>query len=138
MGKIQFGSEVYTWFMQRPGEGCANKLDDKFTGGCRAATACVPSKRFSDDMLGSSRLAAIHEFGGNMRGSFDPMTTGWTADVGLIAALNKWQHLVNHIHYKDYSGNGAEPWSQMGTGKLDFHKIIQRLTRWITIEFRIL
>ncbi|MBJ6941985.1 sugar phosphate isomerase/epimerase family protein, partial [Vibrio cholerae] len=44
--------------------------------------------------------------------SLDPKVTGWTPDVGhiirggmdVIATLNKWQHLVNHIHYKDYSG----------------------------------
>jgi inosose dehydratase len=67
--------------------------------------------------------------------SLDPSVTGWTPDVGhiirggmdVIATLNKWQHLVNHIHYKDYSGNGPEPWSQMGTGKLDFH----RITEWL-------
>ena len=27
MGKIQFGSEVYTWFMQGTGKGYDNKLD---------------------------------------------------------------------------------------------------------------
>jgi inosose dehydratase len=67
--------------------------------------------------------------------SLDPKVTGWTPDVGhiarggmdVIATLNKWQHLVNHIHYKDFSGNGPEPWAQMGTGKLDFH----RITEWL-------
>jgi inosose dehydratase len=67
--------------------------------------------------------------------SLDPSVTGWTPDVGhiirggmdVIATLNKWQHLVNHIHYKDFSGNGPEPWAQMGTGKLDFH----RITEWL-------
>ena len=67
--------------------------------------------------------------------SLDPSVTGWTPDVGhiarggmdVIATLNKWQHLVNHIHYKDYSGNGPEPWAQMGTGKIDFH----RITEWL-------
>lgn len=67
--------------------------------------------------------------------SLDPSVTGWTPDVGhiirggmdVIETLNKWQHLVNHIHYKDFSGNGPEPWSQMGTGKLDFH----RITEWL-------
>ena len=61
--------------------------------------------------------------------SLDPSVTGWTPDVGhiirggmdVIETMNKWQHLVNHIHFKDYSGNGPEPWAQMGTGKLDFH-----------------
>jgi inosose dehydratase len=79
--------------------------------------------------------------------SLDPSVTGWTPDVGhiirggmdVIATLNKWQHLVNHIHYKDFSGNGPEPWAQMGTGKLDFHKITEWLTArkyegWIICE----
>ena len=79
--------------------------------------------------------------------SLDPKVTGWTPDVGhiirggmdVIATLNKWQHLVNHIHYKDFSGNGAEPWAQMGTGKLDFHKITEWLVArnysgWIICE----
>ncbi len=70
--------------------------------------------------------------------SLDPAVTGWTPDVGhiirggmdVIETLNKWQHLVNHIHYKDFSGNGPEPWAKMGTGKLDFHKI----TEWLTLR----
>jgi len=70
--------------------------------------------------------------------SLDPSVTGWTPDVGhiirggmdVIETMNKWQHLVNHIHYKDFSGNGPEPWAQMGTGKLDFHKI----TEWLTLR----
>ncbi|MEM7699544.1 MAG: sugar phosphate isomerase/epimerase [Verrucomicrobiota bacterium] len=79
--------------------------------------------------------------------SLDPAVTGWTPDVGhiirggmdVIETLNKWQHLVNHIHYKDFSGNGPEPWAQMGSGKLDFHKITEWLTSrnyegWIICE----
>lgn len=79
--------------------------------------------------------------------SLDPKVTGWTPDVGhiirggmdVIATLNKWAHLVNHIHYKDFSGNGPEPWAQMGTGKLDFHKITEWLVSrnysgWIVCE----
>ena len=70
--------------------------------------------------------------------SLDPSVTGWTPDVGhiirggmdVIETLNKWQHLVNHIHYKDYNGMGPEPWAQMGTGHLDFHKI----TEWLTLR----
>ena len=46
--------------------------------------------------------------------SLDPAATGWTPDVGhiirggmdIIGTMTKWQHLVNHIHYKDFSGNG--------------------------------
>ncbi len=70
--------------------------------------------------------------------SLDPRVTGWTPDVGHIArggmdvieTMTKWGHLVNHIHYKDFSGNGPEPWSKMGTGKLDFHAI----TEWLTVR----
>jgi inosose dehydratase len=70
--------------------------------------------------------------------SLNPAVTGWTPDVGhiirggmdVIETMNKWGHLVNHIHYKDFSGNGAEPWAQMGTGKLDFH----RITEWLTLR----
>ncbi|MEC7638028.1 MAG: sugar phosphate isomerase/epimerase [Verrucomicrobiota bacterium] len=70
--------------------------------------------------------------------SLDPTVTGWTPDVGHIArggmdvidTMTKWGHLVNHIHYKDFSGNGPEPWAQMGSGKLDFHKI----TEWLTLR----
>ncbi len=79
--------------------------------------------------------------------SLDPSVTGWTPDVGhiarggmdVIATLNKWQHLVNHIHYKDFSGNGPEPWAKMGTGKIDFHRITEWLVQhkyqgWIICE----
>ena len=70
--------------------------------------------------------------------SLNPDVTGWTPDVGhiirggmdVIATMTKWGHLVNHIHYKDFSGNGPEPWAQMGTGKLDFH----RITEWLTLR----
>lgn len=70
--------------------------------------------------------------------SLDPSVTGWTPDVGhiirggmdVIDTMTKWGHLVNHIHYKDFSGNGPEPWAKMGTGKLDFHKI----TEWLIVR----
>lgn len=79
--------------------------------------------------------------------SLNPTVTGWTPDVGHIArggmdvitTLTKWGHLVNHIHYKDFSGNGPEPWAKMGSGKLDFHRITEWLTErkydgWIVCE----
>jgi inosose dehydratase len=79
--------------------------------------------------------------------SIDPSLTGWTPDVGhiirggmdVIACLNKWPHMVNHIHFKDFSGNGPEPWAKMGTGKLDFHQITEWLVAhdyqgWIICE----
>lgn len=79
--------------------------------------------------------------------SLDPSVTGWTPDVGhiirggmdVIDTMAKWQHLINHIHYKDFSGNGPEPWAQMGTGKVDFHQITEWLVQrgydgWIVCE----
>ncbi len=79
--------------------------------------------------------------------SLDPTVTGWTPDVGhiirggmnIIETMAKWQHLINHIHYKDFSGNGPEPWAQMGTGKIDFHQITEWLVArdyqgWIVCE----
>jgi inosose dehydratase len=79
--------------------------------------------------------------------SLDPSVTGWTPDVGhiirggmdIIGTMTKWQHLINHMHYKDYSGNGPEPWSQMGEGKVDFQKITEFLVQrnykgWIICE----
>ena len=52
---------------------------------------------------------------------------------------NRVIDLINHMHYKDFSGNGPEPWAKMGTGKLDFHKITEWLTErsyegWIICE----
>jgi inosose dehydratase len=79
--------------------------------------------------------------------SLDPTVTGWTPDVGhiarggmdVVATLTKWGHLVDHIHYKDFSGMGPEPWAKMGTGRIDFHAITEWLvTRnyqgWIICE----
>jgi inosose dehydratase len=79
--------------------------------------------------------------------SLDPEATGWTPDVGhiirggmdVIQTMTKWQHLINHVHYKDFSGNGIEPWAQMGTGKVDFHQITEFLIQrnykgWIVCE----
>ncbi len=65
----------------------------------------------------------------------DPEVTGWTPDVGhvinggmdIMDTLNKWAHLVDHIHYKDWDGVGEEPWALMGTGKIDFVGI----TKWL-------
>ena len=79
--------------------------------------------------------------------SLDPSVTGWTPDVGhiirggmdIIGTMTRWQHLINHVHYKDFSGNGPEPWAQMGEGKVDFHKITEFLVQrdykgWIICE----
>jgi inosose dehydratase len=79
--------------------------------------------------------------------SLDPSVTGWTPDVGhiirggmdIIKTMEHWQHLINHVHYKDFSGNGHEPWAQMGEGKVDFHKITEFLVQrdykgWIVCE----
>ena len=257
MSKIQFGSQVYTWFMQGTGKGYDNKLDhmikiagqagftgiepmvleiaesalgcckywlgdfcdagrlkaaldehnvklaglalvcafdgDQLTPGEEEAVAFTINllKQFPGSMLGTvtlpsgrkndlqrrrlnvarninevskrgtdaglkcsyhpnsppSSLVRTQEDYDVVLSSLDPQVTGWTPDVGHIirggkdvtATLNKWQHLVNHIHYKDFSGNGPEPWAQMGTGKLDFHQITEWLVSrnyegWIICE----
>lgn len=77
----------------------------------------------------------LKHFPGAMLGTVPLPASG----MDVIATVNKWRHLVNHIHYKDFSGNGAEPWAQMGTGKLDFHKITEWLVArnyegWIICE----
>jgi inosose dehydratase len=257
MSKIQFGSQVYTWFMQGTGKGYDNKLDhmikiagqagftgiepmvleisesalgcgkywlgdfcdagrlkaaldehnvklaglalvcafdgDKLTPGEEEAVAFTINllKQFPGAMLGTvtlpsgrkndlqrrrlnvarninevsqrgtdaglkcsyhpnsppSSLVRTQEDYDVVLSSLDPKVTGWTPDVGhiirggmeVIPTLNKWQHLVNHIHFKDFSGNGPEPWAQMGTGKLDFHQITEWLVSrnyegWIICE----
>ncbi|MDR3228682.1 MAG: sugar phosphate isomerase/epimerase [Puniceicoccales bacterium] len=249
--KIQFGAEVYTWFMQAGGKAYANKLDHlaaitakagfdgiepmvishlsddywlgdfkdpsrladtlaanniklaaiSLTCGWReereneqdraaADVALAILKRFPGARLGTVQMPSgrdhIHERRLNLvrnvnavskraadagivcsfhpnspphsairtredydvvLNSLDPEVTGWTPDVGhivrggmnVIETLNHWDYLVNHIHYKDFSGNGPEPWAQMGTGKLDFHQITEWLVRrnytgWIVCE----
>ena len=241
MSKIQFGSEVYTWFMQGGGEGYANRLDHMiqvaanagFTGiepmvlepfdtywlgdfkdparlkdaldahnmqlaglalvcswdqpeetdaeraaadyaidtlqkfpGAKLGTVPLPTDRknlqerrlnlaknvntvsrrakeagldcsFHPNSPPSSIVRTQYDYD-VVLSSLNPTLTGWTPDVGhivrggmdVIETMNKWAHLVNHIHYKDFSGNGPEPWAKMGTGKLDFHKI----TEWLTLR----
>lgn len=63
----------------------------------------------------------------------DAAVTGWTPDVGHIAnggmdpltKMKEWQHLINHVHYKDWDGNPE--WTLMGEGKIDFTGITQWL-----------
>jgi len=63
----------------------------------------------------------------------NPEVTGWTPDVGHIAnggmdpltKMKEWQHLINHVHYKDWDGNPE--WTLMGEGKVDFKAITQWL-----------
>ncbi len=75
----------------------------------------------------------------------DPAVTGWTPDVGHIinggmdplAKMKAYQHLINHVHYKDWDG---EPeFALMGTGKVDLVSITQWLrdidyNGWIICE----
>ncbi|MCP9755576.1 sugar phosphate isomerase/epimerase [Lacihabitans sp. CCS-44] len=71
--------------------------------------------------------------------------TGWTPDVGHIingdmdplAKMKEYQHLINHVHYKDW--NGMPEWTIMGNGKVDLVGITQWLkdinySGWIICE----
>ena len=75
----------------------------------------------------------------------DATVTGWTPDVGHIInggmdpleTMKKWQHLINHVHYKDW--DGQPEFALMGAGKVDFVAITQWLkdinyTGYITCE----
>lgn len=71
--------------------------------------------------------------------------TGWTPDVGHIingemdplAKMKEYQHLINHVHYKDW--NGTPEWTIMGNGKVDLVGITQWLkdinySGWVICE----
>jgi inosose dehydratase len=71
--------------------------------------------------------------------------TGWTPDVGHIinggmdplAKMKEYQHLINHVHYKDW--NGTPEWTIMGNGKVELVGITQWLkdinySGWIICE----
>ena len=66
----------------------------------------------------------------------DSAVTGWTPDVGHIAnggmdpleIMQRWQPLINHIHYKDWDGNPE--FALMGEGKIDFVGITRWLRDW--------
>lgn len=229
---IQFGSEVYTWFMQETGKAYDNKLDHMIKVASKAGfTGIEPMHFWMGDLADSSKLKdCLDEHGVKLAGialvlewngpeetpderkagddtiallkkfpgaklctvqlptnrndlrerrlnlakcvnavsrraaeqgvaasfhpnspptsinrtredydvilnSLDPRVTGWTPDVGHIAnggmdvheTLEKWGHLINHIHYKDWDGCGDEPWALMGSGRIDF----RRITEWL-------
>lgn len=111
----------------------------------RAAEAGITCSFHPNSPPGS--LARTPEDYNVILNSLDPTVTGWTPDVGhivrggmdVIETMTQWQHLINHVHYKDFSGNGAEPWAQMGSGKVDFHRITEFLVQrnykgWIICE----
>lgn len=71
--------------------------------------------------------------------------TGYTPDVGHIinggmdplAKMKEYQHLINHVHYKDW--NGTPEWTIMGNGKVELVAITQWLkdinySGWIICE----
>jgi inosose dehydratase len=68
--------------------------------------------------------------------SLDADATGWTPDVGHIAnagmdplaTMQRWQPLINHIHFKDWDGDPE--FALMGSGKIDFASICRWLTTW--------
>jgi inosose dehydratase len=69
-------------------------------------------------------------------GGLDPQTTGWTPDVGHIInagmdpleTMQRWQPLINHIHFKDW--DGAPEFCLMGQGQVDFVGVCRWLKSW--------
>ncbi len=65
--------------------------------------------------------------------SLDTAVTGWTPDVGHIingdmdplTKMKEYQHLINHVHYKDWDGNPE--FVLMGKGKVELLEITQWL-----------
>lgn len=65
--------------------------------------------------------------------ALDRRVIGWTPDVGHIVnggmdplgVMKEYAELINHVHYKDWSGNPE--FALMGEGKVDFAGI----TRWL-------
>lgn len=63
----------------------------------------------------------------------DSSVTGWTPDVGHIingemdplTKMKEYQHLINHVHYKDW--NGDPEFALMGRGKVD----LLGVTQWL-------
>lgn len=77
--------------------------------------------------------------------SLDTAVTGWTPDVGHIingdmdplTKMKEYQHLINHVHYKDWDGNPE--FVLMGKGKVGLLEITQWLKEieydgWIICE----
>jgi inosose dehydratase len=68
--------------------------------------------------------------------SLDPNATGWTPDVGHIAnagmnpleTMQRWQPLINHVHFKDW--DGRPEFALMGSGRIDFLAICRWLASW--------
>jgi inosose dehydratase len=66
----------------------------------------------------------------------DRNATGWTPDVGHIinggmdplATMQKWQPLINHVHFKDW--DGAPEFALMGAGKVDLIGVTRWLKSW--------
>ena len=80
-----------------------------------------------------SRTAEDYEV---ILGALDREVTGWTPDAGHIinggmdplATMQRWQPLINHVHFKDW--NGAPDFALLGTGKVDFIGIARWLQSW--------
>lgn len=68
--------------------------------------------------------------------ALDDRVTGWTPDVGHIinagmdplAVMQRWQRLINHVHYKDW--DGAPEFALMGSGKVDLIGVARWLKSW--------
>lgn len=69
-------------------------------------------------------------------GALDRESTGWTPDVGHIinggmdplATMQRWQPLINHVHFKDW--DGAPEFALMGAGKVDLIGVARWLQSW--------
>tara|TARA_B100000029_G_scaffold516513_1_gene630451 strand:+ start:9026 stop:9844 length:819 start_codon:yes stop_codon:yes gene_type:complete len=80
--------------------------------------------------ISTNRTAEDYEI---ILNGLDSSVTGWTPDVGhirnggmdVLAKMEEFSSLINHIHYKDWDGDPE--WSLMGEGEIDFEGI----TRWL-------
>lgn len=80
-----------------------------------------------------SSIARTREDYDVLLNALDRRLIGWTPDVGHIinggmdplGLMKEYAELINHVHYKDWSGNPE--FALMGEGKVDFTGI----TRWL-------
>lgn len=109
----------------------------------RAAAKGIPCS-FHPNSPHSSIIRTEQDYKVVLEG-LDASVTGWTPDVGHIinggmdplAKMQEYQHLINHVHYKDW--NGEPEFALMGKGKVDLLAITQWLkdiqyTGWIICE----
>lgn len=69
-------------------------------------------------------------------GGLDREVTGWTPDVGHIinggmdplATMQRWQPLINHVHFRDW--DGKPDFAILGSGKVDLIGVARWLLSW--------